>query len=196
MEKTKKKFQAPHTFVILVGLIIIASLATYIVPAGEFTRYVDEATGRTIVEAGSYVQIESNPISLLAVPGLVYRALILVVLLAIDTAYIIWYEKRVKKHPEKSILVGEDIGSEFVFDDDNGSMSPAQAAVLAIMGGGFALLIWGLGKKGWYFEEMSALFLVMGILAGAVNGFGPNKIAKLFGQGARGITVGALAIGY
>ena len=76
MEKTKKTFQAPHTFVILVGLIILASLATYIIPAGEFTRYVDEATGRTIVEAGSYVPIESNPISLLSVPGLVYRAIV------------------------------------------------------------------------------------------------------------------------
>ncbi|MCI8578733.1 MAG: YfcC family protein [Lachnospiraceae bacterium] len=323
MEKTKKTFQAPHTFVILVGLIILASLATYIIPAGEFTRYVDEATGRTIVEAGSYVQIESNPISLLSVPGLVYRAIvkaastvtfilmiggsfeiinetgaltalckrlsrmfqgkevlvvpvfltlfavfgttmgmssevmifvpmgialatslgldmvtgvamitmgaasgftagllnpfnvgvaqeiaevplfsgmgyrafILVALLAIDTAYIIWYEKRVKKYPEKSILAGEDLGTEFVFEDDNTDMSKAQIAVLGIMVGGFALLIWGLGKKGWYFEEMSALFLVMGILAGAVNGFGPNKIAKLFGQGAKGITVGALIVG-
>ena len=71
MEKTKKTFQAPHTFVILVCLIILASIATYIIPAGEFTRYVDEATGRTIVEAGSYVQIESNSTSFLAIQRLV-----------------------------------------------------------------------------------------------------------------------------
>ncbi|MEI3182773.1 MAG: hypothetical protein V8S98_05190 [Lachnospiraceae bacterium] len=44
--KAKKSFQAPHTFVILVALILIAVAATYVVPAGEYTRYVDEATGR------------------------------------------------------------------------------------------------------------------------------------------------------
>ena len=56
MEKTKEKwsFQAPHTFVILVVLILIAVAATYVVPAGEYTRYADEATGRTRVEAGSF----------------------------------------------------------------------------------------------------------------------------------------------
>lgn len=39
MEKTKEKrsFQAPHTFVILVVLILIAVAATYVVPAGEYT---------------------------------------------------------------------------------------------------------------------------------------------------------------
>lgn len=323
MEKTKKSFQAPHTFVILIILIILAALATYVVPAGEFTRYTDEATGRTIVEAGSYVRIDSNPISFLAIPGLIYRAIvkaastvtfilmiggsfeiinetgaltalckrlskafkgkellvipvfltlfaifgttmgmsaevmifvpmgialatslgldmvtgvamiamgaacgftagllnpfnvgvaqeiaevplfsgmgyrafILVVLLAIDTVYIIWYERLVKKHPEKSILAGEDIDVNFTFDDDNSEITKPQLAVLAIMAGGFALLIWGLGKKGWYFEEMSGLFLMMGILAGVVNRFGPNQIAKLFGRGAMGITVGALIVG-
>ena len=59
--KAKKSFQAPHTFVILVALILIAVAATYVVPAGEYTRYVDEATGRTLVEAGSFHYVDSNP---------------------------------------------------------------------------------------------------------------------------------------
>lgn len=42
--KEKKPFQAPHTFVILVVLILLAVAATYVVPAGEYTRYTDEAT--------------------------------------------------------------------------------------------------------------------------------------------------------
>ncbi len=33
--KEKKSFQTPHTFVILVLLILIAVAATYFVPAGE-----------------------------------------------------------------------------------------------------------------------------------------------------------------
>ena len=37
--KAKKKWKTPHTFVILVVIILIAAAATYIVPAGEFTRF-------------------------------------------------------------------------------------------------------------------------------------------------------------
>ena len=45
--KAKKKWKTPHTFVILVVIILIAAAATYIVPAGEFTRFKDAATGKT-----------------------------------------------------------------------------------------------------------------------------------------------------
>ena len=44
--KEKKKWKTPHTFVILVVIIIIAAVATYIVPAGEFARYKDAVTGK------------------------------------------------------------------------------------------------------------------------------------------------------
>lgn len=78
MEKTKEKrsFQAPHTFVILVVLILIAVAATYVVPAGEYTRYADEATGRTLVEAGSFHYVESAPVSFFSIPSLIYRAIV------------------------------------------------------------------------------------------------------------------------
>ena len=62
--KEKKKWKTPHTFVILVVIIIIAAAATYIVPAGEFARYKDAATGKTLVEAGSYHRIESAGVDL------------------------------------------------------------------------------------------------------------------------------------
>ena len=127
--------------------------------------------------------------------GIGYRAAILVILLVIDTVYIMWYEKRVKRDPSKSILVGEPDDNEFVFDNDDTSINTRQVIVLGIMVAGFAALIWGLGKKGWYFEEMSALFLAMGVICGFVNGYGPNKVATVFGKGAKGIVVGALIVG-
>lgn len=74
--KEKKPFQAPHTFVILVVLILLAVAATYVVPAGEYTRFTDEATNRTLVEAGSFHYVESHPVSFLTVPALIYRAIV------------------------------------------------------------------------------------------------------------------------
>lgn len=270
------------------------------VPAGEYTRYADEATGRTLVEAGSYHLVDQNPVSFFSVPALIYRAivkaastvtfiliiggafeiitstglltvlckklskkfigkemlvipaflilfsifgttmgmsaevmifvpigitlalslgldkvtgtamiamgaasgftagvlnpfnvgvaqsiaeipmfsgmgyrlLILAILLAIDTVYIIWYAKRVKKDPTKSIIYGEPEDDSFVFDDTDEEMTKTHVAILAVVAAGFAVLIYGF-----------------------INHYGPNQIASIFGQGAKNLCVGALIAG-
>lgn len=60
----KKGFQAPHVFVIVLVLILIAGVMTYVLPAGSYDRYVDEATGRTLVDKDSYHQMENTPVNL------------------------------------------------------------------------------------------------------------------------------------
>lgn len=322
-EKQKKKWKTPHTFVILVTIIIIAAIATYLIPAGEFTRFKDAATGKTLVEAGSYHRIASNPLNPLLIPsaiytgivksastitfmliiggafevitstgaltalckklsktfskhkyavipvfltlfsifgftmgmssevmifvpigitlalflgldkvtgtamialgaavgftagilnpfnvgvaqdiaelplfsGMAYRIVILVILLAATSAYIIIYAKKVAANPEKSVIYGSQEDTEYTFEDVSDSISKSQIAVLVIMAAGFGILIYGLSKKGWYFEEMSGLFIFMGIACGLVSGYGPSRIAKEFGNGAKGIVVGCLIIG-
>ena len=322
-EKQKKKWKTPHTFVILVAIIIIAAIATYLIPAGEFTRFKDASTGKTLVEAGSYHRIASNPLNPLLIPsaiytgivksastitfmliiggafevitstgaltalckklsktfskhkyavipvfltlfsifgftmgmssevmifvpigitlalflgldkvtgtamialgaavgftagilnpfnvgvaqdiaelplfsGMAYRIVILVILLAATSAYIIIYAKKVAANPEKSVIYGIQEDTEYTFEDVSDSISKSQIAVLVIMAAGFGILIYGLSKKGWYFEEMSGLFIFMGIACGLVSGYGPSRIAKEFGNGAKGIVVGCLIIG-
>ena len=41
MELKKKKFQVPHTYVIIGILLAIITILTYIVPAGSFDRIED-----------------------------------------------------------------------------------------------------------------------------------------------------------
>lgn len=322
-EKQKKKWKTPHTFVILVAIIIIAAIATYLIPAGEFTRFKDAATGKTLVEAGSYHRIASNLLNPLLIPsaiytgivksastitfmliiggafevitstgaltalckklsktfskhkyavipvfltlfsifgftmgmssevmifvpigitlalflgldkvtgtamialgaavgftagilnpfnvgvaqdiaelplfsGMAYRIVILVILLVATSAYIIIYAKKVAANSEKSVIYGIQEDTEYTFEDVSDSISKSQIAVLVIMAAGFGILIYGLSKKGWYFEEMSGLFIFMGIACGLVSGYGPSRIAKEFGNGAKGIVVGCLIIG-
>jgi len=59
----KKNRAFPHVYIILLILILIACLMTYIVPAGQFQRVYDEASGQTLVIANSfeYVDNESVP---------------------------------------------------------------------------------------------------------------------------------------
>ncbi len=76
MEKDKKKLETPHTFVILLALLILAVVLTYFIPAGEYVRYADEESGRILVRAGSYSVINSKPVSFLRIPVIVYQAMV------------------------------------------------------------------------------------------------------------------------
>lgn len=90
--KTRKQIQAPHVFVLILGMIVCATLLTYILPAGTYTRYEDEATGRTLVEDGSYQRIDQTPVSpfemLQAIPdGLIDAASIVSIVLMYGGAF-------------------------------------------------------------------------------------------------------------
>lgn len=60
--KKKKKFKVPHTYVIIGFIILIMAVSTYIIPAGQYERVVDEATGRTVVDPDSFTYVEQSPI--------------------------------------------------------------------------------------------------------------------------------------
>ncbi len=65
---TKKSFKFPHAYVIIMILIIFAVALTWLIPAGEFERIKDEATGKTIVVADKFSRIENTPVSFLDIP--------------------------------------------------------------------------------------------------------------------------------
>ena len=71
----KKKFQIPHVFVILVMIVIFATAMTYIIPAGEFARVKNEATGKMIVDATSFTWVEQCPVSFFKIPNYIVKAL-------------------------------------------------------------------------------------------------------------------------
>ncbi|WP_228027510.1 YfcC family protein [Bacillus fonticola] len=60
----KRKSLMPDAFVILFGLLLLAAISTYFVPAGSFER---ETTNNDITQVvpGSYSTIEANPASLM-----------------------------------------------------------------------------------------------------------------------------------
>lgn len=60
LKERKWKFGIPHVYVILFMVIILATIATYIVPAGEYDRIVND-DGRTIVVDGTYQVVDSSP---------------------------------------------------------------------------------------------------------------------------------------
>src|SRR5258708_4843522 len=57
----KSKF--PHPLTLLLGCILLAAALSYILPAGQYDRKDDEATGRKVVVAGSYHRVPQQPVS-------------------------------------------------------------------------------------------------------------------------------------
>jgi uncharacterized ion transporter superfamily protein YfcC len=59
---TRSRF--PHPLVLLVAGVLLASVATYLLPAGQYDRQVDPATGRDVVVAGTFQETEPAPVNL------------------------------------------------------------------------------------------------------------------------------------
>lgn len=74
--KKERKFKFPDTAFLLFVIIFVVAVLTYIVPAGQFERVFDEATNRTLVQAGSYTVVESNPTSITNLFSSVLRGLV------------------------------------------------------------------------------------------------------------------------
>ena len=53
------KLRVPHTFVLLFALVVLAAIATHLLPAGEYQR--TEVAGRKIVDPDSYRPIPAQP---------------------------------------------------------------------------------------------------------------------------------------
>lgn len=55
----KRKFNMPSTLTIIFSLIVLMAVLTWIVPSGSFER--QDIEGRSVVVAGTYEKVESNP---------------------------------------------------------------------------------------------------------------------------------------
>lgn len=317
-----KKIAFPNTYVIIFGLIILAVLLTYLIPAGEFDRIKDPASGKMIIVADSFHYIEGVFISLLDIPkyivaglnktssiifmvlivggvfniiietglfqavaykltkvfskkeyliipafttifalvcttmgvntfigfapiaiiiarrmgydaivgasmvclggavgfstgtfnpfttgvaqsiaglplfsGLGYRFVCFFVFLIVTTLYIMKYAAMVKKDPTKSVVYDLEQDEIKESDEQFVSLNYKHFLVFLVVLIGFSIIIYGGLYLKFKLDDNSAIFIWMGIIAGAVYGFSPNKIAKDFIAGARKLLFGALMIG-
>jgi uncharacterized ion transporter superfamily protein YfcC len=58
-----RRFPFPHALVLLVAFALLAALASYVIPAGEYQRRDDPVTGRKVVVSGTYHQVSADPVS-------------------------------------------------------------------------------------------------------------------------------------
>ena len=310
--EARRQRQTPHAFVILAVLLLLASILTWLVPAGSYRREFHESAGQTVVVPGSFAWTERSPVALWQLPGLVFEALttgsapqlIFFVLLlggAFEiilesgalTALCAWVIRRFRRRrvwlvpaftavfsvlgftmglttasivflplgmaAAKSLGYDEKTGMAMVMLGTNAgfaagiynpfsvgvaqaiaelplysgawlrwlllaalvpvtavyilrragepalpaagadlpeqTLAPRQVTVLVLLLGALALVVWGVGRRGWRVPEIAAVFLVLGVACGGAAGFSPNRICALETAGCRKMVSGALTIG-
>ena len=325
MLKKKKGIQLPHIYVLLFAIIVVCTILTWVLPAGEFDRVVNEATGRTVAVAGTFHTVEQSPVGIFqmfqaiyngmcdagsvtffvfisyasiniiiasgAFNGLVagllkvfkgkarvaiipifmfivgiasstiglmeewfpfvpvfagiamamgfdavvgmaivafgaatgysgammnpftvgiaqgiaevapmsgmgYRFLCHMVMLVVGSTLTIRYALKVQADPSKSLVYGET-GHITMSENDvqNAPFGIREKLVLLILLGGIIAIVYGCKVYGWYFAELSAVFVIMGVLSALVMGWGPNKIGELYSKGFTDIAMACMMIG-
>lgn len=325
MLKKKKGIQLPHIYVLLFSVIIVCTILTWVLPAGEFDRVMNEATGRTVAVAGTFHTVKQSPVGIFqmfqsiyngmcdagsvtffvfvsfasiniiiasgAFNGLVagllkvfkgkarvaiipifmfivgiasstiglfeewfpfvpvfagiamamgfdavvgmaivafgaatgysgammnpftvgiaqgiaevapmsgtgYRFLCHMALLVVGSTLTIRYALKVQADPSKSLVYGET-GHITMSEDDvqNSPFGIREKLVLLILLGGIIAVVYGCKVYGWYFAELSAVFVIMGVLSALVMGWGPNKIGELYSKGFTDIAMACMMIG-
>lgn len=171
----------------------------------------DSMTAFMVVFVGArtgYIASTINPFNVLIAQGILgiqgnpqlwLRMIACVVLTAVAITWVVLYARRVKKNPESSITFEDDIAKKVEFAADESALDAEftgrQKGVLAVFIAGMCLIIWGLVTRGWYMNEISAVFLAMGLLAGVIAGFSQDVIAQEFVAGIADFAFSAIVVG-
>lgn len=128
--------------------------------------------------------------------GMAYRIIILVVILTIGILYVVRYAKKVRNNPELSITYGESTDEpKMIEETQNLKATTRQKIASIVVLIAFIILLWGILKHGWYFRELSGLYIMTGIVVGIVGGLGMTQISESFVKGFKDILLGAMVVG-
>ncbi len=302
----------PHPLALLCGCVLLAAVASHVLPAGEYDRRDDPATGRRVVVAGTYHAVAARPVgafqTLVAIPrGMADAAAVIFFVFLIGGAFTVVDEtgalrqgvdslvrqfghsdalvvpaaslafalggvldnmkeeiialvpvtlllvRRLGYRPVVAVamsLGAAAVGAAFspinpfqvgiaqqlaqlpllsgsLFrlaflaaalgiwiwgtsryaartrgtattapDATAGTLDARRGAVLALVLVTFAALVFGALRLRWGFNEMAALFFVMGVVAGLVGGLGVGGTAAALVAGFRSMAYAALLIGF
>lgn len=306
------RLRFPHPLTLLTGCILLAAAASYVVPAGEYDRQEDAVTGRTVVVAGTFHEVEPDPVgffdAIVAIPrGMAQAADVIFLVFLIGGAFTVvdetgalgravgWLVTKLQGRellviPVVSLLfatggvlenmqeeiialvpvllilsrrmgftplvaVSMSAGAAFVGSAFS-PINPFQVQIaqklagLPLLSGGafrmvflalalglwiaatmreaqktrtepeaaqpgeqseitardttifvtigitFAVLVWGIMRLGWDFDQMSALFFIMGVVAGLLGGLRVAGTAEAYVKGFRSMAYAGLLIGF
>ncbi len=172
----------------------------------------DALFGTAIVALGAFIGFMGsimNPFTVVVAQSIAgvplysntpFRVVCFILFCSIAIFWILRYGAKLKKDPSASLVSVDELGIklEAVTDHDeliSVSMTGKHKAILGIVVLALVWIIYGSIKQGWGMIQLTAVFVLMGILAAIIDGWNTDKIAKEFLEGAKSVAFGALVTG-
>jgi uncharacterized ion transporter superfamily protein YfcC len=182
----------------------------------------DALTGASVILLGAGIGVLGSTINPFATgiasdfagvgldEGLALRLVILVVGLAIGIWWVLRYAERVRKDPSKSVVYALKADNEAHFkaaSDEAGivELTGRHKLILTVFALAFVVMIYGvipwedigihITTLWWWFPEMTASFLLFGIIIGVIGRMKEGELTTTFVDGARDLLGVALIIG-
>lgn len=164
--------------------------------AGIFiTLGFDAVVGLAVVALGAglgYSGAMMNPFTVGVAQGIAeveymsgagFRILCHAVMLIVASAMVIRYALKVKNDPTKSLVYGDDFSAIVSEDGGEREFGIKQKLVLTDLLITIVVVVYGVKTFGWYFTELSAVFLIMGLVAAIIMRYSADEIGKFFADG-------------
>lgn len=127
------------------------------------------------------------------------RIAMLILSTLICILYILHYAKKVKKDPSKSIIYDQKEALEKLFGTKPTAEIPTLnnrlRLILVVFAISFVIMIYGVFSLGWWYEEMTTVFLVGAIIIGFLGQLKENAFMEAFTKGAADLLGVAFIIG-
>lgn len=168
----------------------------------------DAIVGISMVLVGCYCGYSAGPLNpfntgisqgiceLPMFSGIGLRIILMAGALVIAIHHTLRYCKKLRKNQEGSNLSDEAIAQ---LQEEAKALdiefTKVHKVILVILAITIGALVFGVMKYGWYFAEISALFMAMGVIVGLIYFKSFNKTMDLFMEGAAGISTAAILMG-
>jgi uncharacterized ion transporter superfamily protein YfcC len=130
------------------------------------------------------VQIAQKLAGLPLLSGAAFRLVVLALALAVWIGATWRHAVRTRRAPDADPMA------------EPGVFEPRRIVILVLVGVTFAVFVYGVMYLGFDFEQMSALFFAMGVLAGLIGGLGIGGTARSFVTGFGAMAYAAMLIGF
>lgn len=118
--------------------------------------------------------------------GMSFRRVVFIILELCTIIYAYLYARKVRKNPEKSSMRQIDLTRNDMLDLSSlGTFTLRQKLVLTVFFGGFVAIAFCVIKFGFYIDEIAAIFLIIGILAGIIGKMPVKEMMDSFFDGCR-----------
>ena len=129
--------------------------------------------------------------------GMGLRIIVFIVFVSAGIFWTMQYAKKIKADPSKSMVYGIDLGS-MDFSNENADLefTSKRKITLGILLFTIVVIVFGTLKLGWYLDEMSALFLIAGLVVSILWKLDADQIVNNMVASAGEIIIGVFVVGF